>query len=175
MLMLVSSFNTFGQNPKDSLSVENNIISVEVPDELNIKDKIIIRNKSPYLILQAVVAYDDYGILIPLGTASYVAQDDIYTVASFKGNKLKKLRGKRLAIKIKGAKVFVGRSRTDIGLGSTFGFGSLGVNHTRIPAELVNNIKPEDITYNFDVTLFESSHDLYIDVLSNGEQGFMDF
>ena len=42
-------------------------------------------------------------------------------------------------------------------------------------SEILNNIKPSDITYDFDAKLYESNHDLYIEVFSNGEKGVMDF
>lgn len=40
-----------------------------------------------------------------------------------------------------------------------------------------DNMKDEDITYNFDATLFESHHDLYIQVNYKGKDGtsVMDF
>lgn len=168
----------FAQETKDSVAQENaHVFYVDVPKQLNIKDKIIVRNRSPYLIMQAVVALADNGILTPLGTISHIVQGEACTVVSFKDNGLKKLRGKTIAIKVKGAKIFAGQNKTNVGFGSSFGFGGISVGRKELPADVVNNIKPEDITYNFDASLFESSHDLYIDIISSGEngKGIMDF
>lgn len=56
-------------------------------------------------------------------------------------------------------------------------YGSVGVNHKDLDPEIINKIKPEDITYNFDVRFFKDRHDLYIEVFSAGENGagVMDF
>jgi hypothetical protein len=42
---------------------------------------------------------------------------------------------------------------------------------------VINKLKPEDITYNFDVRFYEDRHDLYIEVFNSGEtgSGIMDF
>lgn len=145
---------------------------VTVPQNLKIKDKIFLVNKSPYLIIQAMVALPQgNGNFEPLGTANILAPDETSQIASYDNNWLKNLRGKTLSIKVKGAKVFAGQSRTGVGTP----MGGVGVSHTEINSELLNNIDPKDITYSFNVKFYEANHDLYIEVYYKGSGNVMDF
>lgn len=157
-------------------SVEGkNIIYKEVPKKLRIRDKIFIQNKSPYYILQIVVAVPlENGNLEPLGSCAYIAPNETFEFASFKNNALKKLKGKTIAVKVKGAKrIMGGQNRTNVWTP----YGSVGVNHKDLDPEIINKIKPEDITYSFDVRFFEDRHDLFIEVFNGGLNGagVMDF
>ena len=152
-----------------------NIIYKTVPKKFRLKDNIIVRNMSPYYILQIVVAYPKAdGELDPLGSGTYIAPNEEYGLASFSKNSLKRLRGMTIAIKAKGAKVLMGeQNKTNVWTP----LGPVGVKHKELSAEIINNIKPEDITYSFDVKLYESRHDLYIELYNTGENGggVMDF
>ena len=157
-----------------SAKSDQNIIYKTVPKKkFNIRDKIIIQNKSPYYILQVVVAIkDENGELQPLGSASFISSNETWELASFKYGGLAKLKGHVIAIKAKAVKMIVGENnQTNVWTP----YGSVGVRHKEMDPELINNIKPEDITYDFDVKLFEANHDLYIQLFSSGEQGVMDF
>ena len=160
------------QNPSND---GKNIIYRVIPKKLNIRDKIIIQNKSPYYILQIVVAIsNENGELDPLGSSTYIAPNETWELASYKDNALKKLKGKNIAIKVKGAKVFIGeQNNTSVWTP----YGSVGVKHKDLDPEIINKLKPEDITYNFDVRFYEDRHDLYIEVFNSGEtgSGIMDF
>ena len=51
-----------------------NVLTVAIPQSLNIKDNIFLVNKSPYLILQAMVALPQPdGTFEPLGTTTLLA------------------------------------------------------------------------------------------------------
>lgn len=158
-----------------SVSDNNNVIYMTIPTKLKIKDKIYIRNKSPYYILQIVVAVPNgKGELEPLGSATYIAPNETWELASFRNNSLKYLRGKNIAVKTKGVKVYMGEQN---GTKVWTPYGSVSVRHKELDPNIINNIKPEDITYSFDVKLFEANHDLYLDIYNSGENGkdVMDF
>lgn len=53
--------------------------------------------------------------------------------------------------------------------------GSVGVKHKELNNDLINSLKSSDITYDFDAKLYESRHDLYIELYSAGGKGVMDF
>lgn len=168
ILLLFISFSmpVFGQSDSDSLAATDNVIMVTIPANLKIKDKIFLVNKSPYLILQAMIALPkSKGDFEFLGNANYLASSERATIASYENNELKNLRGKTIAIKVKGAKVFTGENRT----GVATPMGDVGVAHTEIASELVNNLDPKDITYSFEAKLHEEDHDLYIEVYYKGD------
>ena len=151
LLLATITSVAFAQATKDSTATQNdNVMYKTVDKSLNIKDNIIVQNKSPYLILQIMVALpnEEEGFM-PIGSSSDIAANETREIASYDNNGLKFLRGKTIAIKIKGAKL----STTE------------------------DNIKDEDVTYNFDVKLFEANHDLYIQVNYKGKDGtsVMDF
>ena len=157
------------------VATNDNIMYKEVGAKLNIKDKIIVQNKSPYLIMQVMVALPVAGDSFePLGTTTYITPNDARTIASYQNNSLKCLRGKTIAIKVKGAKVVLPESGTDV----FTPYGSVSVQHKEIDPNVINNIKAEDITYDFDAKLFEANHDLYIQILykgGNDNSNVMDF
>lgn len=177
LLFLVVMFPQEGcaQKSKDSLtSAKENIIFRTIPNYLKIRDKIFIENKSPYYILQAIVAipngHDDFKLL---GSCTYIAPNEVWEVASYSDNWLKNLRGKTIAIKVKGTKKFMGQNNTHVDTP----IGSVGINHKELSPEIINSITPADLIYSFDATLFEANHDLYIEIINKGENGksIMDF
>lgn len=176
-LALIALLPMVSQAQENKDSVDNSkqhIIYKQVPKKhFTIKDKIIIQNKSPYYILQIVVAIDDQdGVYFPLGSANYIAPNETWELATFKNNSLKYLKGKVIAIKAKGAKALLGESnQTNVWTP----YGSVGVRHKELDPEVLNSIKPSDITYDFDVKLLEGNHDLYIQLYSVGNKGVMDF
>lgn len=156
-------------------TANNNIITLYIPKNLNIKDKVIMTNKSPYTILQAAVVQKGDGVDIPIGQAALLLPGQSATIASFSNNSLKKLKGETLAIKIKGVKKIIGStSNTSVG-GGSMADGPFGVdvNHVEISAEELNNIDPSLITYDFNATASEDRHDLYITISSGAD--FFDF
>lgn len=175
LLFALMPLNMFSQENKDTTATKNDgVILKIIPQELKIKDKIFVKNKSPYLILQMVVAQvDGEGEYHSIGTSTYLTPNESYTLASFENNSLKHLRGKKIAIKVKGAKVFAGENGTKV----FTPYGAVGVKRKEITPELINNLKPSDITYDFDATLYESHHDLYIEIINKGNDGsgIMDF
>lgn len=154
---------------------ESNIIYVEVPKKLNIKDKIFLVNRSQTTILQAVVVLMSGDSYTTIGNASLVNPGSSFEMASYSGNWLKKLKGQTIGIKIKGVKKVIGDTYTTGVAGGSFatgGFG-VGVQHREIKAEELNNIDSELITYDYSVRLAEENHDLYIIVTSGS--GAFDF
>lgn len=127
-----------------------NIIFKAVGTTWQLKDRIILDNRSPYMILQVVVAEVVNHELRPLGTCNNVSTMDKCEVATFPRNGLKDLRGKTIAIKAKGVM-------------SKDADGSTGAN--------------QDVTYEFDARLYPYSNDLYIELFSATKQGsgIMDF
>lgn len=157
-LLALITLGLQAQETSDSIDNGNqNIIYKVVPKKnFMIKDKIIIVNKSPYHILQVVVAVTLHdGSFHPLGSATYIAPGEVSELASFTNNYLSKLKGRQIAIKAKGAKLLIGENSQN--------------------SDLIRNIKPSDITYDFEVKLYESHHDLYIELYNSGGKGVMDF
>ena len=137
-----------------SFAQYDNVIIKQVPQKFKINDKIILVNKSPYHILQAVIALcKENGDYLPLAApATSIASNQEVEYASFEYNRLKQLKGRNIAIKVKALKR---------------------------PIEQIDDldsVNPEDITYNFDVTLSENRHDLIITISSKSASGnVMDF
>ena len=170
-LFVCLSLTAYAQENQDP-TTNGHVVYKEVPKKLNIKDKIFVTNKSPYYILQIVVAVVEGNNMIPLGSATSISPNERYELASFGDNTLKEVRGKKIAIKAKGAKLAIvddHQTRVDIP------FYSVSVRHKNLDPEVINNLKPEDITYEFDATLSESHHDLYIDVFNSSGKDVMDF
>ena len=146
---------------QDVVSSQNDqhVVYKTIPKKMKINDKIIVQNKSSYYILQVVVALvgSDKEIkplgsseLQPLGSSVNLAPGASAEIASFDKNRLKKLRNRLIAIKVKATK-----------------------------GKDLANVDPSDITYDFKVNLSEVRHDLYInlysDNLSETGRGVMDF
>jgi hypothetical protein len=149
----------------------SHIVYVHVPKQLNIKDKIYLVNRSQTTILQAAVVLVSVSgaNYTSLGSATLVMPNCRYEMASFSGNKLKRLKDQTIGVKIKGVKKVLGDiNRTGIAGGSyaTGAFG-LGISHKEIKADELNNLDPSLITYDYSVSLSEENHDLYITV-TNG-------
>ncbi len=175
LLFLSCTSIAFAQTAKDSTTVQNaHVMYKMVEKKLNIKDKIIVQNKSPYLIMQIMVALPNNAEgFTPIASSSYIAANEAKEIAYFDKNSLKSLRGKTIAIKIKGAKVVIPENNTQV----YTPYGSVDVQHKNIDPNIINNIKDKDITYNFDAKLFEANHDLYLQVIYKGKDGtsVMDF
>lgn len=175
LLLLSMGCCAMAQAGADSATTAStgNVLTAAIPQSLNIKDNIFLVNKSPYLILQAMVALPQPdGTFEPLGTTTLLAAGERAQIASYARNGLKRLRGKTLAVKVKGAKVMAGQKRS----GVVTPMGDVGAATTEISPDLINNIDPNDITYDYDVRLYEAHHDLYIEVYYKGKGGsVMDF
>lgn len=174
VLLYITLWSTIAFAQKSDGEHLNGVFYKSIPKKLNIKDKIILENKTPYLILQAVVAIvDNNGDFIPLANTTLVSPNETCEIVSYKDNGLKHLRGQRIAIKVKGSKKIVSTNSTRVNTP----YGSVGVHHQDLNSEILNNIKPEDIIYDFDAVLYEANHDLYIQVMYIGEGGknIMDF
>lgn len=134
-------FNNTSLGPRIRIEPnDSTIIYIKVPSNLKVNDKIFLVNQSTYQILQAAVVLIDNGITVQLGRAMNVSPGCKYEMASFDNNWLKNIRGKTLGIKVKGQE------------------------DTNISSEAKTN---QETTYDFNVTLLEDSHDLYIIVNSN--------
>ena len=154
---------------------DENIIYIDVPAKMKINDKIILQNKSQYSIIQAVVVLADTKQSI--GSSTYVNPGESCEMASYDHNWLRNVRGKKIAIKVKGVKkILKDSSSTGIAGGSfaTGGFG-VGVRHTELKADEINNIDPSLITYDFNATISEANHDLYITIMSGNSENPLDF
>lgn len=148
----------------------DHVIFVEVPKKLNIKDKIFLVNHTQTSILQAVVVLMTGNSYKTVGNASLVTPGSRFEMASYDDNWLKKLKGKTIGIKIKGAKKAIAdiSSTGVVGGGFAIGGFGVGVQHQEVKAEDLNNISPELITYDYSVQLSEEDHDLYITVTNGG-------
>lgn len=136
--------------------VEPKIITLDIPQKMNIKDNIIVQNLSPYIIVQMAIATDEgNGKLQQVASGSFISSGEKKRVANFRDNGLKKLRGKRLVIKLKGAKISTASMNSD---------GTAPTNEKEIAPSLTTN--------DFKASLFEADHDLYIKVENDN---FMDF
>lgn len=176
LVFFLFAINGFAQYNEDTVGKQDSgIVYKEVSKKLNIRDKIIVQNKSPYLIMQVMVALPkEGGGFEPIGTSTYITPNETRAIASYDNNELKLLKGKILAIKVKAAKVILPENNTSV----ITPYGAVGVQHREIDPNIINNIKDKDVTYDFDVKLLEANHDLYIEVYYKGENdksNVMDF
>lgn len=91
-----------GKSQASALTGDDNVIHITIPKKLNIKDKVFLVNKTKGVIEKAAIVLDDNGTTSTVGFANNVGPGDLFEVASYQDNKLKKLKGKDLLIKIKG-------------------------------------------------------------------------
>lgn len=147
----------------DSLKQANsNIIIKEIDKTLDIKDKIFIVNKSQSCINQLAIAIiNAEGKYEPIcSMIKDVRPGQTAEIISFTNNELKQLRGRIIVVKIKGSKY--SGNKGDI-----------------IKEDIDEN--SSNITYDFDVKLYERRHDLYIEAncgtrkLSKQQHDIMDF
>lgn len=131
------------------LDNDKGVIFKQVPKSLDLKDKIIIVNNSAYTIQQAAVAMvGEHGGYKPIAGMGKLMPGSSYEMVAYKDNGLARLRGKIIALKIKGVK-------------------------TDDDGESFAGSKP---SYDFQASLAENRHDLYITVTSSGNGGaIMDF
>lgn len=155
----------------DSTKAHSGVFYKQVSKKLNLKDNIFLVNRTPFMILQAVVALVDEndGHLTSLGSCSLVSPNESREMLSFSDNGLKYLRGRRLAIKVKATKKMISTNGTSVNTP----YGSVRVQ-PKIDQEILDSLKPEDIIYDFDAVLYEANHDLYIRIVSK-QDGIMDF
>jgi hypothetical protein len=149
--------------PENQVSAitDSTIILVDIPKRMDLKDKIIIANRSPYMILKAVVALVEDNKLSHIGSATFVAPSASVEIIDYAYNGLYELRGKRLAIKIKGYKKLVNNDPL-----------SMDVSN---PIDM-NNLDQDALSYDFKVTLAEEKHDLYINVSADeNKENMFDF
>jgi hypothetical protein len=158
------------ENPEKK--VDENVIFKVVPERWNIRDCIKIRNKSPYRILQVVVALVVGDRLEPLGTTTNIFPDECETIASFRKNSLRFLRGQTIAIKAKALRIAIEDIKgADIGTP----FGGISFRNRDIDKETLNSLGPECFTYEFDAKMFEDRHDLFIDLYAAAGDDIMNF
>lgn len=106
LVLALSSITMFAQKSKTSANTpKNTSIVVRVPKDLNLQDKVILSNESPYQIIQATVSYyNSKGKLVKLGTIHNLDSDEKTTVYEYRDNALKNLCGKKLVVSAKGKK-----------------------------------------------------------------------
>lgn len=84
-------------------SASKNVITKIVPRSLDIEDKVIVSNKTSYNIERIVVALvASGGRHQSLWASNNIDAGDDVEIASYRDDGLKRYRGKKLAIKIKG-------------------------------------------------------------------------
>ncbi|MCC8038296.1 MAG: hypothetical protein LIP02_09230 [Bacteroidales bacterium] len=93
-----------GKSQASAQTGEDNVIHITIPKKLNIKDKVFLVNKTKGTIEKAAIVLEENGTTTTVGFANNVGPGDVFEVASYQDNKLKKLKGKNLLIKIKGEK-----------------------------------------------------------------------
>ena len=153
-LLLTLSSVLLGYSQSNELSANDNVIVKMIPKKWNLKDKVILVNKSQLYIMQAVVAVMGVdGEYKPLGATDGLSANKSCEILACYNNELKNLLGKTIAIKVKGA---VKKN--------TF-------------TDNAEDIVPATITYDFDATVYEFRHDLYIEIKSksNSAGNVMDF
>ena len=151
---------------------DSTIIYIDIPKKMNIKDKIILANQSKYTILQAVVALVEDGRMNQLAMSELQGPGAFWTIAEYADNGLKILRGKRIAVKVKGtSEKFANNNQVSVNAGW---YGRVRVKDSdaeKANLEKLKELDPKTITYKFDATIAERDHDLYIYVTSKGENG----
>lgn len=133
----------------DSTHNTNNLITVTISYHFDLKDKIFICNQSPYPVLRAVVVNgSNYNHV--LGACNLLNPQDCVEIADFPYNGLSDLRGQNIGIKVKGLK---NNSTNDF------------TNYSD------DNTQSEQVTYDFNISLAEQQHDLYIYIIGGEEIG----
>jgi len=87
----------------DSLrQIDSSLTFVKIPNKLNIKDKVIISNKTPNPIKQiAITVINDNGQCVMLGQGTNIDPGASQELLNLDGNALKTIRKRTLVIKIK--------------------------------------------------------------------------
>lgn len=172
--LVLTCSDAMAQERVDSVDKDSHIIYISVGEKMNLKDKVIIQNRSPYYLLQvAVTIVCPDGQFEPVGGTAYLAPGEERDIASYRDNMLRQLCGQTLAIKVKGT------SRTFAKEGAhkrREGFDGLYLKS--LTEEDVASICPDEVTYNFNASLFVARHDLYIKLFHiDGTDGtsIMDF
>lgn len=156
-----------------AMSEDDHLIRLQIPQNINIKDRVILCNESSCTILRAVVVDSSTSEQTIIGTCNIVSPGGSVSIANFDRNGLKFLKGHNITIKVKGVtKRILDYSGTSIG-GGSFSTGpfAVGVGHAEMKADDINNIEDEYITYDFTASLSEKNHDLYIYIYDNVDGG----
>lgn len=98
-------------NTKD---VDYIIYHMNIPKNMRLKDKIIVKNKSNYYIGLVSVALCKNEQYIPLGSCLDLIPGKDYVVVSYEKNELKKIRNKTIAVKVKGFRSALGNQDTNM-------------------------------------------------------------
>lgn len=124
---------------------KDGLVTIQIPRYYALKDRIFICNKSLYPVLRAVVVNgDDHSKVI--GLCSFLQVNDCAEIADYPGNGLCALQGATIAIKAKGT------TNTNV------------ISQQNIQGD---NDQSDYITYDFDVSVAEHNHDLYIYLYTN--------
>lgn len=110
---------------------------------LDIKDRIIVQNKSPYCIQQMVVALPHGVQMEVFGTITYLDPDKIVELANYKRKSIETLKGKKLAIKLRGLK--------------------------KVEGSFDDFTDPSLETYDFAIVVYEEEKDLYFEIVNRGD------
>ena len=123
----------------------DHLVTIQVPRYFSLKDKIYICNHSQYPILRTVVVSgEDHNMVI--GSCSFLQINDCAEIADYPGNGLATLQGAKIAIKAK---------------------GTTNTNVVSLQNIQGDNDQSDYITYDFDVSVAEHNHDLYIYLYTN--------
>ena len=142
------------QEAMDSIKRRDPKVFFVTVGKLSVKDKVFLTNKTSYNIDKAVIGYLDLDMEFQtIATASNIAPGQKIELASFDNNGLEKVQRRMLVMKVKGyyngdAQVF---------------------------EEPTLETDANSITYDFDATLSEIRHDLYIDIIHSKNNDVLDF
>ena len=126
-----------------------NMKVVHIPSSYILKDKVFICNRSPYPVLKAIaVNSNDFNQIV--GSCTLLNANDCVEVVDFPSNSLCLLRGRDIAVKVKGVK---NNEILDI---------------TRFP---IDQIPTDQITYDFLIYTEARNRDLYICIDAASPQG----
>ena len=175
VLFIVAStvFNIDAQGRNDSIAAGNNEIVCTVPTTLNINDNVFVVNKTLYTILKiAVVEATESDYIIPVGTGSSIVPGERFKIAEYSNNNLRRLKGRTLIIKAKGADIDMPSSSSNE---PNAGRNSRS-RHKEFDQKTIDAIPREKITYDFNINMYEANHDLYIELLpGKSDKSFLDF
>lgn len=164
------------------ICAQDNLIHIQVSSKANLKDKVILINKSSYTVLQSRLVLSENDSQELIGNSLIIVPGGSVVVADFPRNGLRRLVGKHLILKVKGTKkLLVDQKSTSIGGGvlGTGGAGvvAVGINHSELSADTYNNLDDSEITYSFDVKYYDMHHDLYIEIYDKkeGSDDMLDF
>lgn len=152
------------------------IFDIDVPKDMKINDKIFLYNSSPYFFLNAVVTLQNWNSINnnknvldnndesekEIGSASYIYPGQKSEMASYDRNWLRRVRGQKITVKIKGIKNILTDVRRfdDTNDNARPDDSAISKQQVQQPAD---EIKLSD----FNISISELHHDLYIKVTYN--------